>query len=117
MPAPHPTYSPDAAAELSRHPKLTALRGLLAEYADRSSFHGALFVRTHEATRCLASLLAAAPDLRFLQVGVGGWVGAERAVLPLLVGITSGHHTGTPAPPRPFSPKPPSLLPTATSRA
>ena len=62
---------------LTRHPKLAALRGLLAEHAGRGGFHGLLFVRTRESAACLARLLAAAPDLRFLQVGrrVGGWVG------------------------------------------
>jgi hypothetical protein len=79
--APHTSNSLEAGA-LTRHPKFAALRSLLLEHSSRTDFHGIVFARTREAVRSLTRLLAACPDLRWLEASAwgrrGGGLGAAR---------------------------------------
>lgn len=61
---------------MSRHPKFQALLECLAGAAEgRDSWHAIVFCRTREATRTLAALLQAQPELQGVQVG--GWGSGE----------------------------------------
>jgi hypothetical protein len=81
--APHTSNSLEAGA-LTRHPKFAALRSLLLEHSSRTDFHGIVFARTREAVRSLTRLLAACPDLRWLEASAWGRRGGGARGRPVL---------------------------------